>query len=65
MPGFSKDVETLSIEAHFNPDMFTAKEVEGFTESVLDVVAFLSDIKNWEREVREAQAVLSTRESRL
>ena len=65
MPGFSKDAQTLSIEAHFNPDMFTARQVEGFAESVLDVVAFLGDMKNWEREVREAQAVLSTRESRL
>ena len=49
----------LRIRALFNPDMFSEKEVELFVESVFDAVEFLSDTRNWEREVRELRAALS------
>ena len=57
-----KDAETLMLRAQYNPDMFTAEDVDRFMESVLGVVDFLSDSSNWEKEVREVQALLSTRE---
>ena len=60
-----KDAETLKLRAQYNPDMFTAEDVNKFTETVLDVMDFLSDASNWEKEVRELQALLTTRESRL
>ena len=60
-----KDAETLRIGAQYNPDMFTAEDVERFTESVFGVVDFLSDKSNWEKEVREVPTLFSTRQSRL
>ena len=60
-----EDAVTLKIRAQFDPDMFTAKQVRGFTESVFIVVELLSESKNWDREVREVLALLLPRESRL
>ena len=56
-----KDAETLSIKAVFHPDMFSKQQVERFTESVLDLVEFLSDAENLGKEVREMRSVLSKR----
>ena len=56
-----RDAETLSIRAMFNPDIFSEQQVERFTESVLDVVEFLSDATNLGKEVREMRSVLSKR----
>ena len=60
-----RDSETLRIRAMFNPDMFSAGQVIRFTESVFDIVDFLSDPDNWGKEVRELRAILSKRGSRL
>ena len=49
----------------FNPDMFSAKQLERFAESVLDVVEFLSNANNRGKEIREVRALLSKRKSRL
>lgn len=59
-----KDADTLSIRSLFNPDVFSEKQVERFTDSVFDIVEFLSDVDNWGKEVCELRAILS-RESAL
>ena len=54
-----EDAPRLRIRVSFNPDMFSEKEVEFFTESVFDAVEFLSDTGNWGREVRELREAFS------
>ena len=60
------DAETLRIQATFNPDMFSQRQVIRFTESVFDIVDFLSDTGNGGKKVRDMRAILlSEKESRL
>lgn len=49
----------------FNPDVYSEKQVMRFTGSVFEIVEFLSDTSNWEKEILNGRAVLSKGESHL
>ena len=54
-----EDAETLRIKAMFNPALFSKTQVEGFVETIFDIVDFLSENGNGEMNVGEMRAVLT------